>query len=70
MVQEDARAVEEASQQDALIRAEGKAAIEEERMKQMSATADYVDFEKEIVRIRDKHDRDMVGIESLVLKKK
>lgn len=67
-MQEDARAVEEASQQDALIRAEGKAAIEEERMKQKSATADDVDFEKEVARIRDKHDRDMVGIESRVLK--
>lgn len=67
-MQEDARAIEEAKQEDASIRAEGKAAMEEERIKQMAATADDLDFEKEIARIRDKHDGDMVRIESHVLK--
>ena len=60
---ENARAIEEASQQDALLRAAGQAAIEEERKKQMIAIANDFNPEKESTRIREKHQRDTVSLE-------
>lgn len=58
---DDAQDAQEAAQEDARLRAEAVAEIEEERVTQIAAVVDGADPKKEAARIRERHIRDAVS---------